>query len=196
MALNIKIRQVRQQFEVMLLFLQRRNGRGVERPPGHIEGVGPDQRQVRVYLFQVGNFDIADAQKDLSKIDVLVCGGCHEVFHFVEEFQKHKSTDQCSNISVLTCENEEKSQIWGFTLWKTKQVQTHKDKEEEPPTSWDIYQKWTKLDQIEKDLWISAGKTLQFVNKIAAGKITENDEKKIEKDPLALDDPIPNVLQK
>jgi hypothetical protein len=139
---------------------------------------------------------IKDAQKDLSKIDVLVCGGCHEVFHFVEEFQKHKSTDQCSNISVLTCENEEKSQIWGFTLWKTKQVQTHKDKEEEPPTSWDIYQKWTKLDQIEKDLWISAGKTLQFVNKIAAGKITENDEKKIEKDPLALDDPIPNDSQR
>jgi hypothetical protein len=135
-------------------------------------------------------------KKICQKIDVLVCGGCHEVFHFVEEFQKHKSTDQCSNISVLTCENEEKSQIWGFTLWKTKQVQTHKDKEEEPPTSWDIYQKWTKLDQIEKDLWISAGKTLQFVNKIAAGKITENDEKKIEKDPLALDDPIPNVLQK
>ncbi|RZC37460.1 titin [Asbolus verrucosus] len=136
---------------------------------------------------------IKDAQKDLSKVDVLVCGGCHEVYHFVEEFQKHKSSDQCTGTKSLKCENEEKSQIWGFTLWKTKQAQIHKNKGEEVPSSWEIYQKWTKLEQLEKDLWISAGRTLQFCSKIASAKVKEvsvKDEKKIERDPLAIDEGI------
>ncbi|XP_063924622.1 uncharacterized protein LOC135138567 [Zophobas morio] len=132
---------------------------------------------------------IKDAQKELSKIDVLVCGGCHEVFHFVEEFQKHKTSNECTNISVLKCENEEKSQIWGFTLWKVKQVKTCKSNGEELPTSWEIYQKWTKLNQIEKDLWISAGRTLQYTHKVGTGKMqVVREEKKVEKDPLAMDE--------
>ena len=138
---------------------------------------------------QVGNFRVVDAHKELSKIDVLVCGGCHEVFHFVEEFQKHKTSNECTNISVLKCENEEKSQIWGFTLWKVKQVKTCKSNGEELPTSWEIYQKWTKLNQIEKDLWISAGRTLQYTHKVGTGKMqVVREEKKVEKDPLAMDE--------
>ncbi|XP_044271976.1 uncharacterized protein LOC123015941 [Tribolium madens] len=136
---------------------------------------------------------ITDSQKDLSKTDVLVCGGCHEVFHFIEEFQDHKA-GKCTNVSVLKCENEEKPQIWGFTLWKNKQIKTIKSQEEQVPTSWEIYQKWTKLEQPEKDMWISAGKSLLSVTRVVNGKPLR--ETTVEKDPLALDDGVENENQK
>lgn len=28
-------------------------------------------------------------------MDVLVCGKCHFVFHFIEEFQEHKEKNDC-----------------------------------------------------------------------------------------------------
>lgn len=28
-------------------------------------------------------------------MDVLVCGKCHVVFHFIEEFQEHKEKNEC-----------------------------------------------------------------------------------------------------
>ncbi|KYB25329.1 titin isoform X2 [Tribolium castaneum] len=128
---------------------------------------------------------ITDAQKELSKSDVLVCGGCHETFHFIEEFQSHKA-GECTNVSVLKCENEEKPQIWGFTLWKNKHLKTIKSQEEPVPSSWEIYQKWTKLEQPEKDTWISAGKTLLSVTRVVNGKPLRDNT--VEKDPLAMDD--------
>lgn len=137
------------------------------------------------FLCQVGNLWLADAQKELSKVDVLVCGGCHEVFHLIEDFQLHKA-EKCTNVSVLKCENEEKPQIWGFTLWKNKQIQIAKNKGEEVPSAWDVYQKWTKLQQVEKDLWISAGRTLLFVKMTANGKALK--QPNVDKDPLAMDD--------
>ena len=32
---------------------------------------------------------------EMTKSDVLVCGNCHMVFHFIELFQEHKN-DMCS----------------------------------------------------------------------------------------------------
>lgn len=125
---------------------------------------------VVVFFFQL------DAQTDLSKLDVLVCGNCHEVYHFVEELQQHKAADDCQYQSSSAvkdiCENEVKPQVWGFTLWKNKQM---KKKEETPATlaSWPIYQRWCKLEQTEKDLWIAAGQCLQTFNKISTAKLQE-----------------------
>ena len=36
----------------------------------------------------------------MGRLDVLVCGQCHSVFHFIEEIQQHKSKEgDCSKIS-------------------------------------------------------------------------------------------------
>ena len=36
----------------------------------------------------------------MGKLDVLVCGQCHSVFHFIEEFQEHRSKEgACSKVS-------------------------------------------------------------------------------------------------
>lgn len=127
-----------------------------------------------------------DAQKSLATTDVLICGGCHEVYYLIEEFQSHKDSKTCAGKSVLKCENEEKAQIWGFTLWKTKQAHIHKEKGETVPTSWEIYQKWTKLQPNEKELWVTAGHNLQVIGKISSTKYKEIKEK--ERDPLSFDD--------
>ncbi|CAB0042059.1 unnamed protein product [Trichogramma brassicae] len=42
------------------------------------------------------------AQEEIGKLDVLVCGECHSVFHFINEFQEHQSkADACSKQSKL-----------------------------------------------------------------------------------------------
>ncbi|KAJ8985990.1 hypothetical protein NQ317_013874 [Molorchus minor] len=134
---------------------------------------------------------IKRAQEDLKKIDVLVCGTCHEVVHFVEEFKQHKLS-RCRGKSHLVsiCEGETKPQVWGFTLWKNKQAKMFENAEK-MPSSWLIYQKWCKLPQIDKDAWITAGQTLQFCTKIGTAKVQEFKVKaqlnQEEQDPLALD---------
>lgn len=132
----------------------------------------------------------AEAQDELKTTDILICGRCHEVYHFVEEFQNHK-TQLCTAKSAIVpiCEGETKPQVWGFTLWKTKQNRSLKPGEE-APTSWKTYQRWCKLAPIDKNAWISAGQTIQFCNKIAAAKVTEVKAKPptiMEKDPLTTD---------
>lgn len=37
----------------------------------------------------------------MARCDVLVCGDCHNVFHFVEEFSEHKNEGGCSMDSLL-----------------------------------------------------------------------------------------------
>lgn len=39
---------------------------------------------------------VSAAQDDLLGADVLVCGKCHNVFHFVETFSEHKNSGECS----------------------------------------------------------------------------------------------------
>ncbi|XP_018565583.1 uncharacterized protein LOC108906725 isoform X2 [Anoplophora glabripennis] len=137
---------------------------------------------------------ITKAQEDFKYLDVLVCGRCHEVFHFVEDFQLHKSGVPCNDKShlVTTCDGESKPQVWGFTLWKHKQHKLLKESDN-VPSSWAVYQKWCKLPQADKDAWITAGQTIQFCSKISTAKIAETKSKvvsptkQVEKDPLALD---------
>lgn len=49
------------------------------------------------------------AESEASSIDILVCGNCQGVFHYVEEFQEHKSNNNCkkvdeTNITLQVCE--------------------------------------------------------------------------------------------
>ncbi|XP_050505944.1 titin isoform X2 [Diabrotica virgifera virgifera] len=131
---------------------------------------------------------IKNAQQDLGKVDVLVCGNCHQVFHFVEEFKTHKSKI-CSTKSNSTLSNDSNSQVWAFTLWKTKQVK------EEPgrgQTQWELYKTWCALPESDKTSWISAGELLQYCHKLETAKVTEvkvhnKPVAKDDKDPLSLD---------
>lgn len=34
-------------------------------------------------------------------MDVLVCGGCHSVFHFIQDFQNHRQQKECSEQSSI-----------------------------------------------------------------------------------------------
>lgn len=48
-----------------------------------------------------GCFFFVEAQAELSKLDVLVCGQCHSVFHFIEQFQEHREPGNCSGQSTI-----------------------------------------------------------------------------------------------
>nr|CAH7758281.1 unnamed protein product [Callosobruchus chinensis] len=129
---------------------------------------------------------IQNSQKELTELDLLVCGRCHEVFHILQDFQQHK-TQNCSpsNIGNI-CDIETKPAIWGFTLWKNKQQKIAKKKGEVLPSSWAIYQKWCQMPEKSRSTWVAAGQTLLAFNKVGSAKLTEYRKVK-EKDPLALD---------
>ncbi|XP_012523319.1 uncharacterized protein LOC105829192 isoform X2 [Monomorium pharaonis] len=114
---------------------------------------------------------IKAAQEEMGRLDVLVCGQCHSVFHFIEEFQEHRAKEGiCSKVSHFReiNDNGQKAQIWAFLLWKDTQVQQEgSDKE----TSWTLYQKWCKMDTHVRDTWITAGKTIQTFTKISNAKM-------------------------
>lgn len=121
---------------------------------------------------------IKEAQDEIKKLDVLVCGECHDVFHYIEPFQEHRQKGKCTGISVVreNYKHEPKAQVWAFMLWKNAQFKKAKDAErrgENMPTSWQIYQRWCKLSLDEKDAWISAGQTIQSFTKISAAKVQE-----------------------
>lgn len=45
-------------------------------------------------------FFLSAAQEEMGRLDVLVCGQCHSVFHFIEEFQEHRTKEAaCSKVS-------------------------------------------------------------------------------------------------
>lgn len=115
------------------------------------------------------------AQKDIGLMDVLVCGSCHEVFHFVEQFQQHKLPDGCVDSSTMkeNCKGETKPQVWAFVLWKNAHYKNNTNDGTPPPSSWEIYQRWCKLDTKEKDAWILAGKSLQTSTKLSEAKLIE-----------------------
>lgn len=60
-------------------------------------------------------FDSA-AQDEISSLDILVCGTCQLVYHFVEEFKEHKAKKNCGasllrvNISVSSLSNHQSKQ--------------------------------------------------------------------------------------
>ncbi|CAG9865242.1 unnamed protein product [Phyllotreta striolata] len=126
---------------------------------------------------------IKASQNEIKNLDVLVCGKCHEVFAFVEEFQKHKSQEACDKSQVIgSCEFESKPQIWGFVLWKNKQKKAMKGKAEEATGDWDMYKRWCLLGKVDRDAWVSAGQALQYYNKIGSAKLTEIKVHKVIKD--------------
>lgn len=112
---------------------------------------------------------IKKAQAEMSNMDVLVCGQCNNVFHFVEKFREHKTT-QCSKSSTLKDNLETKPVIWSFLLWKASQLNQDQIKD---ANAWRLYQNWMKLDEAIKETWVVAGRTIQSFAKIGQGSLQE-----------------------
>lgn len=113
---------------------------------------------------------IKKAQTEINKMDVLVCGNCNGVFHFIEQFREHK-TIKCAKLSSLKDNLETKPLIWAFLLWKTSQIAEEKNKEN--TNAWKLYQQWVKLDEAIKETWIVAGRTIQSFARIGQGSLQE-----------------------
>ncbi|XP_067643296.1 serine-rich adhesin for platelets isoform X2 [Eurosta solidaginis] len=113
---------------------------------------------------------IKSAQEDMSTMDVLVCGRCLNVFHFIEDFEEHKQKP-CfkENNNVREC-NDTKPKIWAFLLWKATQLHNNK---ESNTGSWALYQTWVKMDESLRETWIVAGKTIQSFAKVGQGGLQE-----------------------
>ncbi|XP_063228241.1 uncharacterized protein LOC134534110 isoform X2 [Bacillus rossius redtenbacheri] len=122
---------------------------------------------------------IKAAQNEIGKIDVLVCGSCFNVFHFVEEFQLHKLQEDCvSNPDFKQpSPSETKPQVWAFLLWKSSILNENKrfgeDRQADELGSWHLYQSWCKLEEKIRDSWIAAGRAIQGFASIANAKIQE-----------------------
>lgn len=112
---------------------------------------------------------IKKAQAEMSNMDVLVCGQCNNVFHFIEKFREHKLS-QCSKSSTLKDNLETKPVIWSFLLWKASQL--HQDQSKDS-NAWRLYQNWMKLDEAIKETWVVAGRTIQSFAKIGHGSLQE-----------------------
>ncbi|XP_054260104.1 uncharacterized protein LOC128984764 isoform X3 [Macrosteles quadrilineatus] len=109
------------------------------------------------------------AQDDLANLDVLVCGECHAVFHILELFQAHKLAANCKGESNFKGNPAEpKPQVWAFLLWKSAQA-----KVSDVESSWRLYQRWCKMDEKIRNVWIAAGRSLQEGNAIASLKLTD-----------------------
>ncbi|XP_043525402.1 flocculation protein FLO11 isoform X1 [Frieseomelitta varia] len=118
---------------------------------------------------------IKAAQEEMGRLDVLVCGQCHSVFHFIEEFQEHRTKEgACTQISHFreNSNNEQKAQVWAFLLWKDSQIQ-QESSDKDSTNSWKLYQKWCKMDTHIRDSWIAAGKTIQTFTKISNAKMQD-----------------------
>lgn len=118
---------------------------------------------------------IKESQKEVGHMDVLVCGGCHSVFHFIQDFQNHRQKNECTEQSSIRDGNvnEPKPQVWAFLLWKNTQNKANKNPGKPPDkdNSWIMYQKWCKLEQQDRETWITAGKNVQTFTKLSTTKI-------------------------
>lgn len=112
---------------------------------------------------------IKKAQFEMSNMDVLVCGQCNAVFHFMEKFREHK-TKQCSKSASIKDNLETKPVIWSFLLWKSSQMNQDQAKD---VNAWRLYQNWMKLDEAIKETWVVAGRTIQSFAKIGQGSLQE-----------------------
>ncbi|KAK3913153.1 Heterochromatin protein 1 [Frankliniella fusca] len=115
---------------------------------------------------------IKAAQEEISCMDVLVCGKCHVVFHFIEEFQEHKDKNECSTPVFKGNLSEPKPQVWAFLLWKSSQAKPEGDGGDQI-SSWKLYQKWCKMPDNIREAWISAGKAIQVSTTLASAKMQE-----------------------
>ncbi|XP_017487742.1 PREDICTED: uncharacterized protein LOC108376079 isoform X1 [Rhagoletis zephyria] len=113
------------------------------------------------------------AQDEMASMDVLVCGRCLNVYHFIEDFDDHKQKPcHKENTNVREC-NDTKPKIWAFLLWKATQLHNIRDSNTASPNSWALYQTWVKMDESLRETWIVAGKTIQSFAKVGQGGLQE-----------------------
>ncbi|XP_055538369.1 uncharacterized protein LOC129725942 [Wyeomyia smithii] len=113
---------------------------------------------------------IRKAQAEMTQSDVLVCGRCHSVFHFIELFKEHKEQEQCRKESTLKDCRETKAKVWAFLLWKAAQLSTESAGN---VNSWKLYQTWVKLEESVRETWIVAGRTIQSFARMGQGNLQE-----------------------
>jgi hypothetical protein len=54
----------------------------------------------------------------MGRLDILVCGQCHSVFHFIEEFQEHRAKEgACSKVSHFRENNDVRICNLGIILY-------------------------------------------------------------------------------
>lgn len=115
---------------------------------------------------------IKKAQAEITTMDVLVCGQCNNVFHFMEQFRDHK-TSKCTKMTPLRDNLETRPVIWSFLLWKAAQLNQDQSKDQSNLNAWRLYQSWMKLDEAIKETWVVAGRTIQSFAKIGQGNLQE-----------------------
>lgn len=114
---------------------------------------------------------IAKAQKEMAQSDVLVCGKCHCVFHFIDLFKEHKANN-CKRTTAFKDCRETRPKIWAYLLWK--QTQFHQNQENaEEDNPWKLYQQWIMLDESIRQSWLVAGGTIQSFEKFGNGILQE-----------------------
>lgn len=113
---------------------------------------------------------IRKAQTEMTKTDVLVCGGCNEVFHFLEQFTDHKNGN-CNETSTLKDSQETKPKVWAFLLWKASQLNA--DNSNQIVNPWKLYQQWLTLDEAIRETWVVAGRTIQSFARMGQGNLHE-----------------------
>lgn len=116
------------------------------------------------------------AQEELGSLDVLVCGRCLSVFHFMEEFKLHKQKICVKHNLNFREDNDSKPKIWAFLLWKSSQVINHNNNIRKDnlsssstplPNSWALYQTWVKMEENLRETWITAARTIQAFSKVS-----------------------------
>lgn len=121
---------------------------------------------------------IRKAQAEMTQSDVLVCGRCHNVFHFIELFREHKETE-CRKESTLKDCRETKAKVWAFLLWKAAQLNPTDGSGGSSAegtgnvNSWKLYQTWVKLEESVRETWIVAGRTIQSFARMGQGSLQE-----------------------
>ncbi|XP_061715995.1 uncharacterized protein LOC133524151 isoform X2 [Cydia pomonella] len=114
---------------------------------------------------------LKEAHEQMATLDVLVCGQCHSAFHFIEEFNDHKSANSCSSKSPVRDSNESKAQVWAFLLWKCSSARDGTNINSD--NSWKLYQQWCRMPESQRTAWITAGSNVQALSKFAHAKVME-----------------------
>ncbi|XP_073955786.1 chromodomain-containing protein chromator isoform X2 [Choristoneura fumiferana] len=114
---------------------------------------------------------LKEAHEQMATLDVLVCGQCHSAFHFLEEFNDHKTANNCSIKSPVRDSNESKAQVWAFLLWKCSSARDGSNISAD--NSWKLYQQWCRMPEAQRTAWITAGSNVQALSKFAHAKVME-----------------------
>uniref|UniRef100_A0A1B6CNB6 Chromo domain-containing protein n=1 Tax=Clastoptera arizonana TaxID=38151 RepID=A0A1B6CNB6_9HEMI len=130
----------------------------------------PRQAEMNDPDFLVKNPELLKtAQDELLSLDVLVCGDCRSVFHFVKDFSHHKE-NLCNGKSTFKANiSESKAQVWAFLLWKSAQAKLLTDVE----SPWKLYQRWCKMDDNVREAWTTAGNSLMDLTSLGHSKLSD-----------------------